>query len=64
MTAEEAGQETVTATASILAVADMGLFALKQQEESLTVTRSACPRAVPEDSAVWNVMQEWKNGKL
>lgn len=64
MTAEEAGVGEVTAAASILAMADMGLFALTLDDESIALRRSPQPKADPETSAVWNMMQRWRTGEL
>ena len=41
MTAEEAGTADVTALASILAMADMGLFRIEQSPQAFSITRSA-----------------------
>ncbi len=64
MTAEEAGTQEVTAAASILAMADMGLFELRLRDGPFAITRSGRPKAAPEESAVWNMLQSWKMGRL
>jgi hypothetical protein len=64
MTAEEAGVADVTAGASILAMADMGLFALDLSEQPIRLVRSDRAKAAPEDSAVWRTLQRWREGKF
>ena len=57
LTAEEAGQADLTAAASILAMADMGLFTLDLEANPIALTRNNRPKAEPQDSAVWRWMQ-------
>ena len=64
MTAEEAGTADVTAAASILAMADMGLFALERSEHAFAITRSDRAKASPDQSAVWQMLQRWRDGDL
>jgi len=64
MTAEEAGTADVTALASILAMADMGLFRIEQSPQAFSITRSDRARASPEQSAVWQLIQQWRAGSL
>ena len=64
MTAEEAGTADVTAAASILAMADMGLFRLERSSQAFSVTRSDRAKASPEQSAVWQLIQQWRAGSL
>ena len=64
MTAEEAGTADVTAAASILAMADMGLFALERSADAFAITRSDRVKASPEQSAVWGLVQQWRDGSL
>ena len=64
MTAEEAGTADVTAAASILAMADMGLFALERSDDAFAITRSDRAKASPEQSAVWGLVQQWRDGSL
>ena len=62
MLAEEAGMADLTAAASVLAMADMGLFALDLSVQPIALTRSVAPKADPQRSAVWRLLQEWKEG--
>ena len=64
MVAEEAGTPDVAAAASILAMADMGLFRLERSAESFAIARSDRAKASPEQSAVWNLIQRWRAGTL
>lgn len=64
MTAEEAGTADVTAAASILAMADMGLFSLERSSQAFSITRSARAKASPEHSAVWQLIQRWRTGNM
>ena len=64
MTAEEAGFAEVTVAASILAMADMGLFTLRLGDGPFAISRSDRPKAAPEDSAAWQALQDWKDGRL
>ena len=64
MAAQRAEQEDVTATAAILAMVDMGLFSLDLNARPIALTRSAAAKAAPEESAVWQLMQAWRTGKL
>jgi len=64
MTAEEAGTADVTAAASILAMADMGLFSLERSARSFAITRSERAKASPDESAVWRLVQRWRSGDL
>ena len=57
ITAEEAGQADLTAAASILAMADMGLFTLDLDAHPIALTRNARPKAEPGESEVWRWMQ-------
>ena len=59
-----AGVADVTAGASILAMADMGLFALDLSEQPIRLVRSDRAKAAPEDSAVWRTLQRWREGKF
>ena len=60
MMADEAGVADLTAAASILAMADMGLFELDLSARPVAVRRRDCPKADPEASAVWNAIQRWR----
>ena len=60
MTADEAGIGDVAAAASILAMADMGLFELDLGARPISVRRRDCPKAEPEASAVWRAIQRWR----
>ena len=60
MVAEEAGLGDVAATASILAMADMGLFELDLSVQPFSLTRCPASKADPEQSAVWKLIQRWK----
>ena len=62
MTAEEAGLCEVAAAASLLAMADMGVFDMTLEGGGVLLSRSQRAKASPEDSAVWRAMQGWKNG--
>jgi len=62
MVAEEAGTADVTALASILAMADMGLFRLDRSADSFAIARSDRAKASPEQSAVWQLIQRWRDG--
>ena len=62
LVAAEAGCGEVSAAASILAMADMGLFGLELQGDGISLSRSDRPKARPEDSAVWNALQRWRAG--
>ena len=64
MVAEEAGIDDVGAAASILAMADMGLFTLQLEGDALRLSRSDRPKASPEESPVWNLIQRWRGGIL
>ena len=64
MTAEEAGAADVAVAASILAMADMGLFALERSGDAFTIARSDRAKASPEQSAVWRLVQRWRGGEL
>ena len=64
MTAEEAGVADVTAGASILAMADMGLFTLDLSEQPIRLIRSDRAKAAPEDSALWQTLQRWREEKF
>ena len=64
MTAEEAGVAEVTAGASILAMADMGLFTLDLSAQPIALARSGRGKASPEDSAAWRLIQRWRAGEL
>jgi len=58
--ADEAGVAELTAAASILAMEDMGLFALEQGTRGIAVRRSPVAKASPEDSAVWRRLEQWR----
>lgn len=58
--AGEAGVHEITAAASILAMADMGLFELALSARPVAIRRRDCPKAAPEDSAVWRTIQRWR----
>ncbi|MBQ8109855.1 MAG: single-stranded-DNA-specific exonuclease RecJ [Clostridia bacterium] len=69
MTAEEAATDdaaaqgpvsTPAAAAAILAMADMGLFELDMNSRPVALRRLARAKASPEQSAVWRVMQRWR----
>ncbi len=60
MAAQEAGIEDITAAASLLAMVDMGLFALDLSQKPVAVRRLALEQARPEDSAVWQAIQRWR----
>ena len=62
MTAEEAGTADITAAASILAMADMGLFRLDRSADAFAIARSDRAKASPEESAVWQHIQRWRGG--
>ena len=64
MTAEEAGGAEVTAGASILAMADMGLFTLDLSAQPVALARSDRGKASPGDSAAWRLIQRWREGEL
>ena len=64
MTAEEAGVADVTAAASILAMADMGLFTLDLSEQPIRLIRSDRAKAAPGDSALWQTLQRWREEKF
>jgi hypothetical protein len=64
MTAEEAGTADVTAAASILAMADMGLFSIERSSQAFSITRRNRAKASPEQSAVWQTVQRWREGNL
>jgi hypothetical protein len=64
MTAEEAGVADVTAGASILAMADMGLFTLDLSEQPIRLIRSDRAKAAPGDSALWQTLQRWREEKF
>lgn len=59
--AEEAGTDEVSAMASLLAMADMGLFELDFTARPIAVRRTGLAKVEPESSAVWNAIQRWKN---
>ena len=61
LTAEEAGLSALTAAASILAMADMGLFDVDLAAKPLAVRRREKPKAAPEDSEAWNAIRRWRN---
>ena len=58
--ADEAGLEDVGALASILAMADMGLFQLEIDGGEIRIRRSASRAADPEQSAVWRAICRWR----
>ena len=60
MLAEEAGTDDVAAMASLLALADMGLFELDLTARPVAVRRTGLSKAEPESSAVWNAIQRWR----
>ena len=64
MTADEAGTSDVTAVASILAMTDMGLFSLERSPQAFSITRCHRSKASPEQSAVWQMIQRWRDGDL
>ena len=64
MTAEEAGAADVAAAASILAMADMGLFALERNGDAFAIARSDRAKASPEQSAIWRLIQRWRVGDM
>lgn len=64
MTAEEAGTAEIAAAASILAMADMGLFSIERSSQAFSITRSNRAKASPEQSAVWQTVQRWREGNL
>ena len=64
MTAEEAGTAEIAAAASILAMADMGLFSIERSSQAFSITRSNRAKASPEQSAVWQMVQRWREGNL
>lgn len=60
LVAEESGLLSLAAAASILAMADMGLFEIDLAARPVAVRRREAPKAAPEDSAVWNTIQRWR----
>lgn len=60
LTADESGLEDAAALASILAMADMGLFELSMDGESVHIRRSGAGRADPDESAVWRAIRRWR----
>ena len=60
LVAGEAGIGDVAAAASLLAMADMGLFALELGAKPVAVKRLNRPKAEPGSSAVWNAIQSWR----
>ena len=60
LVAEEAGAEDVSAMASLLAMADMGLIELDLTTRPLTVRRTKLAKAEPGESAVWQAIQRWR----
>jgi len=60
LVADEAGLEDVGALASVLAMTDMGLFALEPDSDGIRIRRSASRAADPEQSVVWRAIQRWR----
>ncbi len=58
--AEEAGTDAVSAMASLLVMADMGLFEVDFAARPVVVRRTGLAKAEPESSAVWNTIQSWR----
>ena len=57
---EEAGLDPVAVTAAMLAMVDMGLFALELRP-SVRLTRLDKGKADPRQSAVWNAIERWRD---
>ena len=64
MAAEEAGLGEVCVAASILAMADMGVFHLTLDEGSITLSRGESPKVNPEDGAAWRTLRRWRETQL
>ena len=64
LAADLASQQTFAALASILAIVDMGLFAIDPAANPPVFRRLSRKKAEPEESAVWRTLQRWKAGKL
>ena len=62
MVADESGLEDAAALASILAMADMGLFELKLEGGDFHIRRSGAGRVDPDGSGVWRAIQSWREG--
>ena len=60
LSAQEAGQDDVTAAASLLAMADMGLFELDLARSPVGLRRLNRAKAEPGESAVWQAIQRWR----
>ncbi len=63
LAAGAAGLDVAATAASILAMADMGLFELDLTARPVILRRCEQVRADLQGSAVWNAMQHWKNGR-
>ena len=64
LTADEAGMGQVAALASILAMADMGLFELEDGAGGVAIRRVERKKAQPDESPVWRAIQRWRAGDL
>ncbi len=62
LAAGAAGLDAVATAASILAMADMGLFDLDLTSRPVALRRREPVKVDPQASAVWRMLQDWKNG--
>ena len=60
MVGAEAGLPDISAAASLLAMADMGLIELDLAARPIAVRRTRLSKADPGHSAVWNALQRWR----
>ena len=58
------GLDMVGAMAALLAILDMGLFAVDVSDRPARLERLSLRKADPEQSAVWQAIQRWKSGAL
>ena len=61
LAAGAAGLDIAATAASILAMADMGLFELDLNARPVALRRRERAKADPQASAVWNAMQAWRS---
>ena len=61
LAAGAAGLDVAATAASILAMADMGLFELDLGARPVALRRRDRAKADPGESTVWNAMQDWRN---
>ena len=64
LAADEAGTETLTALAALLAILDMGLFRADLDAMPARITRLDKRKVEPEESPVWRAIQRWRGGEL